>query len=581
MLRQPIVAVLGHVDHGKTQLLDKIRGTAITSKEAGGITQAIGASIIPIDTIKSICGDLLKSIPQLNIPGLLFIDTPGHAAFINLRKRGGNLADIAVLVIDINEGLMPQTLESIEILKSFKTPFVIAANKVDLIQGWKKQDELLLKNISLQYEQVQKTLEIKLYEIVGKIYELELQADRFDRVEDFTKQVAIVPMSALSGEGIKELLMVLTGLAQKFLEKNLQVNIEGPAKGTILEVKEQKGLGKVLDVIVYDGTLKVGDEIIIGSIDEPVVTRVKLLFQPEPHAEMRTEKKAFKSVKQVTAAMGVRVVAPNIDNVIGGMPIQVVKNNMVELKEQLMQDINDVMFESEDEGIIIKADTLGSLEAMMHLLKGKNVSVQKASIGPINKKDLIDAEGLKEKNSLNGVILGFNIPQIEGVQNVKIIIHDVIYKVIEDYTSWIEKETKNLEQAALDELTKPCKIELLKGYTFHQNNPAVIGCNVLLGTLNNNTPLINLQGKQITIVKAIQKEQKNIDHACKNDQVAISLPGVTVGRQIQEGEIFYSAISENEFRKYKENKKLLFADDKEVLKEIAEIMRKTNQVWGI
>jgi len=326
--------------------------------------------------------------------------------------------------------------------------------------------------------------------------------------------------------------------------------------------------------------LKVGDEIIIGGLEEPTITKVKLLFQPEPHAEMRTEKKAFKSVKEVSASIGVRVVAPNIDNVIGGMPVQVIRDDKEELKEKLMQDVGEVMFENEDEGIIIKADTLGSLEAMMHLLREKDILVKKASIGPINKKDLIDAESLKEKNPLNGVILGFNIPS-ETNDNVKIIIHDVIYKVIEDYEEWVEKEKKSLEQGALDKLTKPCKIELLKGYTFRQNNPAVIGCNIVLGTLDNNTDLINAQGKQITMVKAIQKDQKNIDHACKNDQVAVSLTGITIGRQIQEGDVLYSSISEEEFRKYKENKKLLFDDDKEVLKEIAKIMRETNPVWGI
>ncbi|MBI4919526.1 translation initiation factor IF-2 [archaeon] len=582
MLRQPIVSVLGHVDHGKTLLLDKIRGTAIVKKEAGGITQAIGASIIPIGTIKSICGDLLKSIKNLNIPGLLFIDTPGHAAFVNLRKRGGNLADIAVLVIDVKEGLMPQTLESIEILRSYKTPFIIAANKIDLIQGWKKQNELLLKNIEAQYPQTQQALDTKLYEIVGKIYEIGLQADRFDRVEDFTKQIAIVPISALTGEGIKELLMVLTGLAQKFLEQNLQVNMESPAKGTVLEVKEQKGLGKVLDVIIYDGVLKVGDQVIIGGLGTPVITKVKLLFEPEPHTEMRIEKKAFKSVKHVNASTGVRVVAPDIDNVIGGMPLQVVKNDLEELKEKVMQEIEGVMFESEEEGIIIKADTLGSLEAMMFLLKEKNVPVKKASIGPVNKKDVIDAEGLKEKNPLNGVILGFNIPPPdEKIISIKVIIHDVIYKVIEDYEAWVEGQKKNLETQALESLTKPCKIELLKGYTFRQSNPAVIGCNILLGTLESNISLINLQGKEITSVKAIQKEQETVEKAEKNDQLAVSLTGVIIGRQIKEGDILYSAISEEEFRKYKDNKGLLRADYKEALKEIANIMREHNPVWGV
>ncbi len=581
MLRQPIVSVLGHVDHGKTLLLDKIRGSAIAKKEAGGITQAIGASIIPLATIKSICGDSLKNIKNLSIPGLLFIDTPGHAAFVNLRKRGGNLADIAILVVDINEGLMPQALESIDILRTYKTPFVIAANKIDLIRGWKK-GESLLKSVDDQFPQTIQEFETKLYELVGKIYELGLQADRFDRVSDYAKQIAIVPVSAMTGEGIKELLMVLTGLAQKYLEQNLKFDVNAPAKGTVLEVKEQKGLGKVLDVIIYDGTLRVGDQVVIGGLDAPVVTKIKLLFEPGPNTEMRTEKKAFDSVKQVSAATGVRIVAPNIDNVIGGMPLQVIKNDETEVKEKLMQEIEGVAFESDEEGVIIKADTIGSLEAMVFLLKEKKVPVKRASIGPINKKDIVDAEGLKEKDPLFGVILGFNIPPPEEkIANLKVIIHDVIYKVIEDYEAWVKGQKKNLEMNALEELTKPCKIELLKGYTFRQCNPAVIGCNVLSGTLKSNTSMMNLEGKQITEVREIQKEQKHVDKAEKNDQVAVSLSKVIIGRQIQEGDILYSAISEEEFRKYKEYKDIISNDYKEVLKEIAIIMRKENLVWGV
>src|SRR3989344_3887759 len=223
MIRQPIVAIMGHVDHGKTTLLDTIRGSAIAAKEAGGITQAIGASIIPTSTIKQLCGPLLEKLKlSLTIPGLLFIDTPGHAAFVNLRKRGGNLADIAIVVIDVNEGMKPQTKESIEILKQYKTPFIIAANKIDLIDGFRSQKIPLIQNIESQNPDTLRKFETKVYEIVSQLFDMGLNADRFDRVSDYTKQVAIVPVSAKSNDGIPELLMMLTGLAQKYLEQKLQ-----------------------------------------------------------------------------------------------------------------------------------------------------------------------------------------------------------------------------------------------------------------------------------------------------------------------------------------------------------------------
>ena len=255
-LRSPIVTVLGHVDHGKSSILDAIRGSNIVAGEAGAITQAIGASIIPAHTIQKKVGKLLEAMKlNLTIPGLLFIDTPGHAAFTSLRSRGGSLADIAVLVVDMNEGFKPQTLEAVEILKNAKTPFIVAANKLDLVPRFsQKEAPGVLQLINAQAPEVITDVETKLYKIVGTLHEkFSMPAERYDRVDDFTKQVAIVPCSAKAGFGLQELLMVLTGLAQRYLEKFLDVDVTGPGKGVILEVKEEKGLGQTIDVILYDG----------------------------------------------------------------------------------------------------------------------------------------------------------------------------------------------------------------------------------------------------------------------------------------------------------------------------------------
>ncbi|MBT4805689.1 translation initiation factor IF-2, partial [Candidatus Woesearchaeota archaeon] len=321
--RKVLLTVVGHVDHGKTSLLDKIRQTAVTKGEAGGITQAVGVSIIPMETIKKICGPLLNAFKgKLSVPGLLAIDTPGHAAFTSLRKRGGSLADIAILIVDITEGFKPQTIESIEILKANKVPFIIAANKIDLIHGWQfDKEKLLLQNINNMNPQMQGEFEKKLYELVGTVAEHGLQSERFDRVEDYTKQIAIVPVSAHTGQGIPELLMVLTGLAQKFLEKKLEIEETGNAKGTILEVKEEKGMGTTLDAIIYNGQLKVNDTLVIGGIDQAIVVKVRALLEPAELAEMREKKSKFKNVKQVTAATGVKISAPGLNEAISGMPI--------------------------------------------------------------------------------------------------------------------------------------------------------------------------------------------------------------------------------------------------------------------
>ena len=580
-IRSLICTTLGHVDHGKSSILDSIRGTAVVKGEAGAITQAIGASIIPLETIKGICGDLIgKSGMNLTIPGLLFIDTPGHEAFASLRKRGGNLADIAIVVVDMNDGFKPQTLESIELLKASKTPFIIAANKIDLINGWVEREGTLLEKIELQQEGVRKKLDEKLYEIVGSLSEIGFNGDRFDRVQDFTTQIGIVPVSAHTKEGMGELLMVITGLAQKFLEKGLEFTKDGPAKGSVMEVKEVKGIGKAMDVIIYDGTLRKGDSIVIGGMEGPLVRKVKALLEPDPLGEMRDSKTGFKAVDSVVAATGVRISANQIEDVISGMPIHGAGSDVDKVKEEIQQEVDEVVIETEGKGVVVKADSLGSLEALITLLKEQGISIKKASVGNITKKDLADAEANREEDPLLAAVLGFNIDPVEQ-SGVKVIVRDVIYKIIEDFAAWQKKTRESLEKGKLGEVVRPCKVEVLKGYVFRQSNPAVCGVSVEAGTLFNKTPLMKEKGEVISVVNGIQLEQKNIEKAERGKQVAISLDGVTIGRQISEGDTLISAVPEDDFKKMKELKQYLSEEERGILKEIGAIMRKGNPVWGV
>lgn len=582
MIRKPIVTVVGHVDHGKTSLLDAIRQSTVTEREAGKITQAIGASIIPIETLKRVCGDLLKSM-NLKIPGLLFIDTPGHAAFSTLRKRGGALADIAILVVDINEGFMPQTEEAIEILKASKTPFLIAANKLDLVHGWQDKPGSLMQQITAQTPQCTQHLETKMYELIGTLYEkFEINAERFDRVQDYTKQIAIVPMSALKKNGLPEILMVLVGLVQKYLEKNLECDETSEAKATILEVKEQKGLGKVLDVILYDGCLKPGDPIAIGGIDKPIITKIRGIFEPSAHSEMMDTKGKYSSTKEVVAATGVRIIAPGIESAIAGMPIATFRNQEESVAvEEVQSQIDEVVQETDKEGVVIKADTIGGLEALSTLLKEKEIPVRKTSLGEINKNDIADAESNYEKDPTKSVILAFNVGGEPSTDKVQVISSPIIYQVIEQYELWIEQMRKKEEEEELSKIIVPCKVEILEGYTFRQSNPAVVGVSVEFGTLRTQMPMMREDGKEVTFVKGIQHEQKNITQAEKGKQVAVSFDGVTVGRQINEKMILYSSVPEADFIKLKKFKHLLKREDIEILKIIATIKREDNPVWGI
>jgi len=566
--RALICLLTGHVDHGKSQIIETISKRKIIEKEAGRITQKISAVKVDIKDISSIAGELLKNSQlKVKIPGFLFIDSPGHAAFTNLRKRGGSLADIAILVVDANEGVLAQTKEAVEILKQCKTPFIVALNKIDLVTGWKSNKNSLIKNINSQAENTRNRLDSKLYEVVGKLYELGFNAERFDRVSDYTKQIAIVPVSAKTGEGLQELLFVLIGLAQKYLEKNLEVELGKGGKGVVLEVREDKGLGTVLDIVLYDGRINVNDDFVIGGIDEPIVSKVRNMFELK------------KPVNKVEAAANITLIAPNLENVYSGMPLFVAEkiSDIEKLKKEAQEQVEEVLIETDKDGIIVKADSLGSLEALVGLLKENNIPIKKANVGEINKKDAAEAQS--QKNELNKVIVGFNIKNVK--EEVSVITSNVIYEIIEKLVKWREGKRREEEEANLKNLIRPCKIYIMPNFVFRQSNPAVVGIEVLKGTLKANMSLMNGTGKRVTDVKSIQEDGKNVGLAEKGKQVAISLPGVIIGRQVVEGQVLISDLTEEGFRKLKGMKSFLNSDEIELLKEIAESKRKQNPLWGV
>ncbi len=596
-LRCPIISVLGHVDHGKTSLLDKIRETRVAKREAGGMTQHIGASEIPIDVIKKVCGDLLKMLKaDLKIPGILMIDTPGHEAFTSLRRRGGALADLAILVVDINEGFMPQTYEALNILKQTKTPFVVAANKIDLIPGWNSKEGPFILNFNekVQHPNALTEFEIRLYEnIIKPLNEQGFEADLYSRVKDVARTVSIIPVSAKTGEGIPDLLMMVAGLAQKFLEERLKLNVEGYAKGTILEVKEEKGLGKTIDAIIYDGIARRGDYLVVGLPDNKVlVTRVKALLKPKPLDEMRDPRDKFKPVNEVVAAAGVKIAAPDLDNVIAGCPIRIVpKDKIEEAKEEVIKEVEEAKIEVDDEGIIIKADTLGSLEALANELRKAGVKIKKAEVGDISKKDIIEAASYLSDNPLNAVIIGFNVKllpdaekELEKYKGVKIFLNNIIYKLVEDFTEWIEKEKERMEREKFEKLIKPATLRILPDCIFRQKNPAICGVEVIEGTLRVGAPLMREDGMELGYVKEIKYRGENVKEAKVGQEVSISIDGrCTLKRHVDERDYLYVKVPEEHVRKlYHEYINKLRPDEKEALLNYIELMKKItgNIFWG-
>ncbi|MCW7069057.1 MAG: translation initiation factor IF-2 [Methanophagales archaeon] len=582
-LRTPILSVLGHIDHGKTTLLDSIRGTAVAAKEAGGVTQHIGATEIPIQVIKEICEPLKSDWTGIELPGLLFIDTPGHYAFASLRKRGSALADVAVLVVDVMEGFQPQTYESLSILRLLKTPFVVALNKIDRIKGWQSSRKPFIINYQTQPEFASRELNTRIYEIVGDLYDKGFSADRYDRISDFSRTVSIVPVSAKTGEGIADLLLVLIGLAQKYFEKSLRLHLEGPGVGTILEKKEERGLGTTIDVILYDGKLSVGDTIVVGSAEEePIVTKIRALLKPRALQEIRTEQR-FRRVKSVSAAAGVKIMAPNIENALPGSRVRAVPttgNVDVDIErviEEMKDEIAEMKLDTSSEGLIIKADTMGSLEALALELRSEKIEqIKKAEVGNISKRDVVDATMVSDRYLR--AILGFNVDVLPDAREVAmqndipLFVSDVIYRVIEDYENWVKEEKERERQEKIDRLTTPAKIKVLPGCVFRQSKPAIFGIEVLCGRIKTGVELIKSDGTNIGSINEIQNRGESIATADEGMQVAISMKKPTFGRQIKENEILYVDVDIEEMNKLRG---LLSPDEEKLLTEVYEI--KTNR----
>ncbi|MDO8460415.1 MAG: translation initiation factor IF-2 [Nanoarchaeota archaeon] len=571
-IRSPIVTVVGHVDHGKTSLLDRFRGTSVQEGESGGITQKISFTRYPLEQLKKACPLLKERKISLEIPGLLFIDTPGHAAFTNLRKRGGSLADLAILVVAAKEGIKPQTAEVLQILRANKTPFLIAFNKIDSFSGWKRHSSLK-ESIQNQAINVQQEFQEALLTFQGSLQEHGFESDLYYEIKDFTKKIALVPCSAKTGEGISELLFVLAGLCEKFLKTQLKLSKE--AKGVILEIKKEKSVESI-ESILYDGEIKEGDEIAVASFGDPIITKVKAI------EEIESLSLKFKTVKSATAATGLHLHLTNKQGLLAGMLFQKIDNNLTSITESFKKQISQSI-KTDPKGIIAKADSLGSLEALLFLLKQENISVVRAGIGPVNKTDIVAAKANLEIDALNAVIVGFNTELEEDLEivKIKVLTNDVIYKLIEDLQLWRKEKQASIERERMLSLAAICKLEILHNFTFRNSNPAIFGVRVAGGHLKSGITLISDDGKDISRVKAIQMDKSSVNNAEEGKEVAISLPGVNFERQLADKKVLYSDIGESEFKKFKKNKDLLSSAELQALQEIADIKRRVKEDWGI
>ncbi len=589
--RQPIVSVLGHVDHGKTSVLDYFRSlgserqASVMDREAGGITQHIGATEVPAKILNETCAKLTGG-KDFNSPGLLFIDTPGHHSFTSLRSRGGALADIAILVVDVMEGLQPQTIESLRILKEKKTPFVVATNKVDRIHGWQvKKNRTFIESWQNQRDDVKQLFEQRYWKLLGQFSEHGFNIERYDKIKDFTSNLAMVPCSAKEGEGLQDLLTVTVGLAERFLEERLRDTL-GDGEATVLEMKDERGLGKTIDVILNRGELNVGDSITLVSSDGPFTTHIKGMFRPKGMSEMRDAGDRWEACENAVAACGLKIVAPGLENVLAGTTLR--QTNTAKAKQSAEIEARkeaSITVDIAEEGVVIKADTVGGLEALAFELNRLEIPIRMATVGPVNKRDIITAQCAEDP--LNQIILGFSVKGNTEVQSklegkdaeIKFIAHDIIYKVLEEFEEWRDATKAEMEAAARENLVYPGHLLYLKDHTFRNKGPAIVGMRVLGGRVHVGQKIMKLDGTQIGQIRSLRtRDSDDVKEGRQGEELAVAVMGPTVGRHIEEGDEFWVDIPASHAKRLR--KLDLTPQEEEILEQITILHRKQDHFWG-
>jgi len=540
-LRAPVVCVLGHVDHGKTKILDKLRKTNVQDGEVGGITQQIGATNVPMDAVRSqtrMAKDF--DINELKFPGLLIIDTPGHESFRNLRNRGSSMCDIAILVVDITQGLEPQTIESINLLKKRKTPFVVALNKVDRVFEWEShpskdiRETILTQNESSKNDFTRRTNEIML-----ALNEEGLNAALFWENPDPRSYVSLVPTSAISGDGMGNLIAMICQMCQERLAPRLIFTEQ--LQCIVLEVKTIAGHGVTIDVILINGRLHAGDTIILAGTDGPIVTQIRALLLPQPMKEIRV-KGQYSEFKEIAAAQGVKIAAKEMEKAIAGLELLVAQHeDEVEIhREKADKEFKTAMrsIKVKDQGVYVQASTLGALEALLEFFKVNKVPYSGVRVGPVVKRDVMKAAAMLEHDPMYAAILAFDVKvekdaqELADKEGVKIFSEETIYHLGDRYVDYIKEYKKKKQDEFKNVAVFPCRIKIIPTAIFNNRNPIVMGVSVEQGILRTGTPLCvpSKEFCEIGIVTSLEFDHKNVDMAKKGVDVCIKIepaPGHT------------------------------------------------------
>ncbi|KAF4662278.1 hypothetical protein FOL47_006332 [Perkinsus chesapeaki] len=543
-LRAPVICVLGHSDAGKTKLLDRIRNSKVQEGEAGGISQQIGATMVPREVLTEM-SQRVKKLQTEEIPGLLLLDTPGHETFNNLRHRGSSICDVGIVVVDIMHGLERQTKEAIAMLRSQRRPFVVALNKVDRLYGWQANETASVRQtLGKQSRGASDEFEMRWTKVKVGLAELGLNSALYwEPGHDERRDISVVPVSALSGDGIADLLLLLSSFSQRFLSNRLAVK-SGPLVCTVLEVREAVGMGICADVILLQGSLSEGDHITVRNrSNETISSTIRALVTPKPLEELRLQgggAAAYNYHHSVTGTAAVRISGPNLGNVETLAPEKLpvlprIRFKLALLLQLMKEEASSTVTSpaSSAGGVTLKCSSMGGLEALTKLVQDLRAPIGQSGIGDVHLFDVRKASCVLTNNGKFSVILAFDVKvnsdaRVEADKlGVRIIEGDVIYKIVDELKMYLEgkEDERRKEEAAL--AVFPCVVSLVPSLILSRKPPFHFGLYVEEGVLRVGTPLCVASKKHTQLGKVISLKSasgdRSVDEATAGDTVVVRL----------------------------------------------------------
>ena len=591
MLRSPICTVLGHVDAGKTSLLDMLRESNVQKKEAGGITQKIGTTFMKKESIEEITKEINK---EIKIPGIIYVDTPGHECFSAIRLCGLLISDIIIIIVDIFKGLEQQTIECINLLHEYKKPFIIAVNKIDRLNGWKSNTPNMstcLKNVlKNQNKNTLSILDDHINKICNQLSSYGFHSSLYYKNNDIKYTISIVPISAKLGFGLPDLIMLINVLSQQMISSKLTVTnkVDG---GYIIEKIKDKKYGNLLSSLLINGKIKNNDCIMLLDENDNIVEfQLKHLYEPIEGLEVKDSLNIL-LVPEINTQLPFIIKCNDELNPKPGTPFYVVnKDNKTKIYELLEKYKNKYLnpnkIKLEKYGIQINAKTYNSAQGLGELCNTKGIQISKIMIGDINKINLMKLNNKYENlnktkndftfNKRYMVILAYDtcvsdeLLKMAEDMNIKIMTNKLIYQLVEEYENHVVKLDKEFKNQ-YPNLRKPCEIKIIDKFVFHKKDPIIIGVSVTKNNLHigmvieaiidkKNVDKKNIDKKNIGKmaiklgkITSIKKHDKQIEEAKENDVVCIKIELVNAndykyeyGKDFDDKSLVKSVISNNE-----------------------------------